>query len=101
MKRITTTVDPTVYARLDDIARQDGVSTAHVLREAMERYVTEREATLEPTPLPAWVGIIEGDGEPTASRIDEILADYADEAYRTEILGEPKAPWPDADRDRR
>jgi hypothetical protein len=101
MKRITTTVDPATYARLDDLARHDGVPTARLIREAMERYVTDREAALEPSPLPDWVGMIEGDGEPFAERIDEILAEYADEMYRTEVLGEPKRPWPDAHRDRR
>lgn len=96
MKRITTNVDPVTYARLDELAQRDGVPTATLLREAMERYVTERETSLEPAPLPDWVGMFEGDGEPVAERVDEILGDVVDEIYRTEFLGEPKPSTPDA-----
>src|SRR6266404_3646162 len=74
MKRITTSVEPATYAALEDLARRDGVSTSHLLREAMERYVTERDQTLEPSPLPDWVGTLEGDGRPFAER-DEVLLD--------------------------
>jgi predicted transcriptional regulator len=67
MKRITTTVDPAVYRRLDEIARHEGVPTARLVREAMERYVTAREAAMTPAPLPEWVGMLEGgDGRPWA-----------------------------------
>lgn len=85
MKRITTTVDPAVYRRLDAIAHRDGVSTSHVLREAMERYVTEREAAMDSIPLPAWVGMLEGgDGEPWAERDEALL----EEGWATDLEAE-------------
>ncbi len=80
MKRITTSVDQATYASLDDLARRDGVSTSSLIREAMERYVTEREGASEPRPLPDWVGILQGDGTPFAERDEEILdAAWVDE----------------------
>lgn len=90
MKRITTTVDPATYGLLEDLAHRDGVATARLVREAMERYVTGRQREMEPLPLPDWVGMFQGDGEPVAERADEILAEVADEVYRTEVLGELK-----------
>lgn len=92
MKRITTTVDSSTYGMLEDLAHRDGVPTARLVREAMERYVTKRQLEQEPQPLPDWVGMFQGDGEPFAERVDEILAEVADEVYRTEVLGEPKRP---------
>ena len=47
--------------------------TAHVIREALERYVSDQEAQLEPEPLPDWVGMLEGPGGPYAERDEEIL----------------------------
>jgi hypothetical protein len=73
MQRITTNVQPTTYARLEDLARRRGVSTAHLIREAMERYVTEQEAELAPQPLPDWVGMFSGPGDEFASRDEEVL----------------------------
>lgn len=90
MKRITTTVDPITYGLLEDLAHRDGVATARLVREAMERYVVERQLEIEPLPLPDWVGLFEGDGEPVAERADEIIAGVSNEVYRTEVLGEPK-----------
>lgn len=90
MKRITTTVDPSTYGRLEDLAHRDGVATARLVRDAMERYVAERQREMVPLPLPDWVGMFEGDGEPFAERVEEILGEIADEVYRTEVLGEPK-----------
>lgn len=90
MKRITTTVDPLTYGLLQDLAHRDGVATARLVREAMERYVVERQREMEPLPLPDWVGMFEGDVEPFAERAEEILADVSNEVYRTEVLGEPK-----------
>jgi hypothetical protein len=86
MKRITTSVEPATYAALEDLARRDGVSTSHLLREAMERYVTERDQTLEPSPLPEWVGTLEGDGRPFAERDEELL----DELWAAELEGQPR-----------
>jgi hypothetical protein len=90
MKRITTTVDPSTYGMLEDLAHRDGVATAHLVREAMERYVAERQREMTPLPLPDWVGMFQGDGEPFAERSEEILREVSDEVYRTEVLGEPK-----------
>ena len=90
MKRITTTVDPSTYGLLEDLAHRDGVATARLVREAMERYVAERQREMQPLPLPDWVGMFGGDGEPFAERAEEILREASDEVYRTEVLGEPK-----------
>jgi hypothetical protein len=73
MQRITTNVEPGVYTRLADLARRRDVPTSHLLREALERYVTEEEASVEPGPLPDWVGMLEGPGGPYASRDEELL----------------------------
>lgn len=90
MKRITTTVDPATYGRLEDLAHRDGVATARLVREAMERYVAERQREIEALPLPDWVGMFEGDEAPFAERAREILTEVAEEVYRTEVLGGPK-----------
>jgi predicted transcriptional regulator len=80
MQRITTTVDQSVYARLEDLARRDAVPVARLIREAMERYVVEREEALEPEPIPEWVGMVEGPGGEYAARDEEWLdADWARE----------------------
>ena len=97
MKRITTSVDLTTYAALEDLARRDGVSTSHLLREAMERYVAERDRTLEPGPLPDWVGTLEGDGQPYAERDETLLDEWwaAElEAQEVEPAGKPAQPAP-------
>jgi len=90
MKRITTTVDTTTYGLLEDLAHRDGVATARLVREAMERYVTDRQRDLEPPPLPGCVGMFHGDGEPFAERAEEILGEIADEALQAHVRGEPK-----------
>lgn len=103
MKRITTSVDPTTYAALEDLARRDGVPTSRLLREAMERYVAERDRTLEPGPLPDWVGTLEGDGQPFAERDEALLDEWwaaeleaqptdEPETKRTEPAGRPAQP---------
>lgn len=91
MQRITTTVDPEVYARLEDLSRRAHVPVARLIREAMERYVTEREAELGPEPLPDWVGMLAGPGDPYAEVDEEVLA--ADWAGALE-----PAPAPDTKR---
>jgi predicted transcriptional regulator len=73
MQRITSSVEPGVYARLTDLARHRAVSASHLIREALEQYVSEQEAQLEPEPLPDWVGMLEGPGGPFATRDEEIL----------------------------
>ena len=94
MKRITTTVDTATYGLLEDLAYRDGVATARLVREAMERYVAERQRDLEPMPLPDWVGMFQGDGEPFAELAEQILAEIADEALGTDVAGETN-PRPD------
>lgn len=96
MKRITTSVDPTTYAALEDLARRDGVSTSRLLREAMERYVAERDRTLEPHALPDWVGMLEGDGQPFAERdealLDEWWAAELEKQHTAELEAQPPEP---------
>lgn len=92
MKRITTTVDTTTYGLLEDLAHRDGVATARLVRDAMERYVTERQRELEPLPLPDWVGMFQGDGEPFAERAEEILAEIADDGIRADGARETEPP---------
>lgn len=95
MKRTTIFVDEAVYAELEHLANRDGVPTARLIREAMERYVSERDSEAgPPRPLPDFVGMFEGDGRSIAEIEDQLLAEYADEAYRTKVLGEPKRPRP-------
>jgi len=73
MQRITTNVESGVYARLEDLARRRRVPTARVIREALERYITDEEAASAPEPLPEWVGMLEGPGGAWAERDEEIL----------------------------
>lgn len=73
MQRITTNVESDVYARLEDLARRRRVPTARVIREALERYVTDEEAARPPEPLPDWVGMLDGPGGPWAERDEEVL----------------------------
>jgi hypothetical protein len=73
MQRITTNVDEGVYSRLEDLARRRSVPTAHVIREALERYVSDQEAQQEPEALPDWVGMLEGPGAPYAEHDEELL----------------------------
>jgi hypothetical protein len=91
MKRTTIMVDEGTYGDLEEYARRDGVPTARLIREAMERYVTERERHSERRPLPDFVGALKGGGEPIAGKTREIIAEVMDEVYRTEVRGEPKA----------
>jgi hypothetical protein len=83
MQRITTNVDASVYTRLEDLARRREVPIARLIREAMERYVTDEEAALEPEPLPGWVGMLEGPGGGFAARDEEVL----DETWADTIDG--------------
>jgi hypothetical protein len=79
MKRTTVMVDEGIYAELETFARRDGVSTGRLIREAMERYVTDRQ---ERNPegereLPSFVGSFELNGPPWA----EDTTDYLREHY--------------------
>lgn len=73
MQRITTNVEADVYARIEDLARRRRVPTAHVIREALARYVTGEEAAREPDALPDWVGMLEGPGDGWAEQDEEVL----------------------------
>ncbi len=73
MQRITTNVESGVYARLEDLARRRNVPTARVIREALERYVTDAEAAQQPAPLPDWVGMLAGPPGSWAERDEQIL----------------------------
>jgi hypothetical protein len=89
MKRTTIMVDEGTYADLEEYARRDGVPTARLIREAMERYVTERERQAEAQPLPDFVGKLTGGGEPIAGKVDEYVGEALDEVYWTEVRGRP------------
>jgi hypothetical protein len=73
MRRTSILVDPLVMTELEQLARRDGRPTAHLIREAMERYVAERrDDASTPRELPAFVGIGQGPGD-VADRAEEIL----------------------------
>lgn len=54
---------------LERIARREGRPTAHLIREAMERYVTDQR---QPRELPGFVGIGRGPGD-VAEHAEQIL----------------------------
>lgn len=54
---------------LERLARRSGRPTAHLIREAMQRYVAEES---QPRELPGFVGIGRGPGD-VAERAEEIL----------------------------
>lgn len=90
MKRITITVDAAAYTELEHIARREGVPASRLVREAMEQYVVRRQAEEPRRPLPLFVGIADGPGDDIGGRVDELVGEAVDEAYRTEILGQPR-----------
>jgi len=59
---------------LEQLARRDGQPTAHLIREAMERYVAARREDESPRVLPGFVGLAQGPGD-VAERAEEILED--------------------------
>jgi len=81
-QRISVTVESHLHARSTAMARRRAVPTSLLIREALERYVSEQgarrgpEPLLPPRPLPDWVGMLEGPGGTYAARDEEILADY-------------------------
>jgi len=85
MKRTTILADPAVMTELEYLAREDGVPTSRLIREALERYVSGRMATGK-RKLPSFVGIGHGGGEDVAGRAHEILRDEL-----------PRAVWADRD----
>lgn len=85
MRRTTIMADEAVMTELEYLAREDGVPTSRLVREALDRYVTERTKSRRRR-LPAFVGMFRGSGEEIASRATEIL--------REEL---PQAAWADQD----
>jgi hypothetical protein len=83
-------VDEATCADLEDYARRDGGPTLRLIREAMERYLAEREREVSPQPLPDFVGALKGGGGSIAGKTKGIIAEAMDEVYRTEVRGEPK-----------
>ncbi len=57
----------------DGLGKTSGGTNLALIREALESYVSEQEAHLEPEPLPDWVGMLEGPGGPYAARDEEVL----------------------------
>jgi predicted transcriptional regulator len=78
MRRTSVLLDPQLLAELERLARRSGRPTAHVIREAMERYVAEAAEHAE---LPSFVGIGAGPGN-VAERDEEILRDEWEIALR-------------------
>lgn len=69
MRRTSILVDPGVMTELERLARRAGRPTAHLIREAMERYVAEES---RPRGLPGFIGIGRGPGD-VAEHAEEIL----------------------------
>jgi hypothetical protein len=78
MKRTTVMVDERVYTELETYARLDGVSTGRLIRDAMERYVTERQEqkSERERELPSFVGAWEGQGPPWAADSTAYLREH-------------------------
>jgi predicted transcriptional regulator len=55
MRRTSILLDPGLLAELERLARRQGRPTAHVIREALERYVTD-QGEVKST-LPGFVGL--------------------------------------------
>ena len=70
MKRTTIMVDESVLAELDRLARRQRRPTAHLIRESLEKYVSNARL-MEGTTLPAFVGIGEGPGD--VAENDEVI----------------------------
>ena len=85
MKRTTIMVDEAVLAELDRLARRQRRPTAHLIRESLERYVTETRL-MEGTTLPAFVGMDEGPGD-VAEQAESILRAELPAELRRESAG--------------
>ena len=70
MKRTTIMVDESVLAELDRLARRQRRPTTHLIRESLEKYVSNARL-MEGTTLPAFVGIGEGPGD--VAENDEVI----------------------------
>jgi metal-responsive CopG/Arc/MetJ family transcriptional regulator len=65
MRRTSILLDPGLLAELERISRREGRPTAHVIREALERYVAAHAG--EERKLPAFVGLGRGPEEPASA----------------------------------
>lgn len=90
MRRTTILLDPAVLTDLEDLARRTGRPTAHVIREAMERYIAQERST-EGRILPDFVGIGRGKGD-VAHRDEEILRRELPEAVAVSRRGRRRRP---------
>ncbi len=91
MRRTTILADPRILTELEQLARAQGRPTAHLIREAMERYVASER---QPRPLPGFVGIGRGPGE-VAMRDEEILERELPASVAPKADATPDAPMPD------
>lgn len=89
-------LDEAAYAELEAYARRDGVSTGHLIREAMERYVADRERqdVGAPNPLPSFVGMVD---DPSVQGED--VEDFLTAWLPIHEEDERNAPWPPANGD--
>ncbi|MQA73844.1 MAG: ribbon-helix-helix protein, CopG family [Solirubrobacterales bacterium] len=66
-KRTQIYLDDDLRERIDRARTREGRSLAAIVREALDRYLTEEQAARQPLgegPPPAWVGAWEGEGSP-------------------------------------
>lgn len=91
MKRTTVMLDEGAYAELESYARRDGVSTGHLIREAMERYLTDRERreAAAPVPLPSFVGAVDDPDMVQGADVEEFLEAW----LPTHEEDERNGPW--------
>lgn len=75
MRRTSILLDPGLLAELERISRREGRPTAHVIREALERYVAARAE--EERTLPAFVGLGRGPEEATVATVAAAEPDAA------------------------
>lgn len=64
MRRTSILLDPGLLAELERIAHREDRPTAHVIREALDRYVAAQSA--EQRALPGFVGLATGPGTDAA-----------------------------------
>ena len=95
MKRTTVMLPERTYAEMEEFARRDGVPTAHLVRAAMEQYVTAREEreSLGRRSLPAFVGALDSIDMIDAADIEDYL-----EATWPETIEADRDDVPAADR---
>lgn len=87
-------LDEGAYAELESYARRDGVSAGHLIREAMELYLSERERrdAGAPNPLPSFVGMVD-DPSVQGEEVEDFLRDW----LPIHEEGERNAPGPPTD----